>query len=150
MSATTAPQFTATTNRGNDVSLTVANTKSDGTGTIGTDIFDLLDAGPNGTFVDRIEFMPVATVANSTTTATVARIYRSTQGTGATGPTNTRCIGEVQLPAVTTADSSSVANVPIVFPMGYRIGSNEHILVSTHAAAAANTSWKPNPIAADY
>jgi hypothetical protein len=43
-----------------------ANTKSDGTGTIGTDMMLAHTAGANGAWIDRIRFMPVGVTATTT------------------------------------------------------------------------------------
>lgn len=149
MSAT--PGFANTPKRGTCTWLpaTTANTKNDGTGTIGTDILLALTAGSNGSFIDKIRLHPVGSTAATATTATVARIYMSTQTSGATTNANTKLWQEVACPAQTT-DQTTTATVPIDIPMGIRIPAGETILFSMHHAAAANTAWEVNVIASDY
>ena len=55
---------------------TTANTKSDGTGTIGTDMIKLFTADSTyGAFVQKVRLNPQAGTAATATTATVARIH---------------------------------------------------------------------------
>jgi hypothetical protein len=49
-----------------------------------------------------------------------------------------------------TADSASAANSPYSIPVGFRIPAGYTILVTNHAAPAANTAWRANVIAGDY
>jgi hypothetical protein len=123
------------------VAVTAANTSSQGGGTIGTDIFLLRTIGTNGDWIDAIRFMPTASAAATSTTATVARIFVSTQSSGATTSANTHLIAEVLLPSV-TADSSSANTYPIDVPISEAIQTGNNILITNHAAPAANTQWK--------
>lgn len=148
MPANTDPQFCAN-GIVSSVLVTAANTASDGGGTIGTNIFLVCTAGSNGTYIDAIRFIPTGTTANTATTATVGRIFVSTQASGATTSSNTYLVGEVNLPAQ-TADSSTAAVVPIDFPMGFRLPASASILVTTHAAPAANTSQRAIAFGGDY
>lgn len=124
------------------VEITAANTKSDGSGTIGTDIFlaATVDA-TNGGFVRDVTFYPTATVAGTSTTATVGRVFASTKSTGATTPADTHPMGEVTLAAQAT-DSTSAATYPLVVPINRPLPPGTTILVTNHAAPAANTRWK--------
>lgn len=148
MAANTAPIWTGTP-QASSVVVTAANTRSDGNGTIGTDIFLAATLGANGSFVDAIEFMPTATAAGTTTTATVARIFRSTQTSGGTTSSNTWLIREVVLPSVTAA-SSSAMNPTFVVPFGRPLKAGETILVTNHAAPASNTAWVANVFFGNY
>jgi hypothetical protein len=144
------PQFAVTPKRNGCTwkSTTTANTKNDGTGTIGTDILLAFTAGSSGSFIERIRLHPVGSTAATATTATVGRIYFSTQASGATTNDNTRLWQEVACPAQTT-DQTTTATVPIDIPVGIRIAASDTILFSMHHAAAANTSWEVTVIAAD-
>ena len=124
------------------VEVTAANTKSDGSGTIGTDIFlaATVDA-TNGGFVRDVTFWPTATTAGTATTATVGRVFASSASSGATTASNTYPMGEATL-ASQTADSSSVAVYPVVVPINRALPAGYSILVTNHAAPAANTKWK--------
>lgn len=150
MPANTSPIFTLTPNVGK-ANITAANTSSSGTGNITTPtIFVAFTAGANGSFVSRLRFNVVATTAGTATTATVGRVYLSTISSGATtGGTDTWLLGEVTLPSV-TADSSSAPTNPIEVMLNFAIPSGSTILVSTHAAPAANTSVQATCFGGDY
>jgi hypothetical protein len=128
---------------------TTANTKNDGSGTIGTDILLAYTAGASGAYIDRIRLHPVGTTAATATTATVGRIYISSITSGATANTNTHLWQEVACPSQTT-DQTTTATVPIDIPMGIRIQASYTILFSMHHVAAASTMWEVTVIATDY
>lgn len=140
MAANTLPIFSLTP-RNDFVAVTAANTSSQGGGTIATDIFKLATAGANGSWIGKIRWIPTASAAGTATTATVARVFLSTQSSGATTSSNTTLIAEIALTAQ-TADSASAAVVPIDIPLNLAIASTQTILVTNHAAPAANTQWK--------
>lgn len=151
MAANTAPIFTLTPNIGVGLwtSSTTANTKSDGSGTVGTDIIKTFTSGSNGSFVNKIRFQPVASVAATATTATVVRVYYSTVGSGATANTNTFDLGEIALPSQ-TADQTTTATNYVELPLGVAIPASSFIHFSMHHAAAANTSWQATCFGGDY
>lgn len=130
------------------VRVTAANTSSQGGGTIGTDIFLAGSTGASGTFVDRVRFSPTATTPTSTT-ATVARVFYSTQSSGATANTNTFLLGELTLPSV-SADNASASAPVFDLPVNMSLPTGYYILVTHHAAPAANTAWVATMIGADY
>src|SRR5437588_11389000 len=117
MAANTSPIFALTPNVGRAVLLpaTTANTKSDGTGTIATDMLVAFTAGTNGSLVYSIRFTPVASVAATATTATTLRAFESTQASGATTNANTSNLAEVAA-AAQTADHSTNAIFFIEMP----------------------------------
>jgi hypothetical protein len=118
------------------------NTKSDGAGTIGTDIFKAFTADvTNGSYISSIRLSPYATAAGTATTATVIRIFISSQTTGSTAVTNTWLIQEVAA-ASQTADSSSAATFFLEIPLNRAIPAGYTILVSIHAAPASSTGWQ--------
>lgn len=151
MAVTATPIFTQTPKRNGCTwsNSTTANTKNDGTGTIGTDILLAYTAGSNGALIDRIRLHPAGSTAATATTATVGRIYISTQASGATTNANTRIWQEVSLPAQTT-DQTTTATVPIDIPVGVRIAASDTVLFSMHHTAAANTVWEVTVIASDF
>lgn len=148
MPANTSPIFTLTPNVG-QAAPSAANVKSDGTGTVATDIFKAFTAGANGSFVTRVRFNPVASVAGTATTATVGRVFYSTVGSGATANTNTFLLGEVTLP-VATADSASAPNSPIEVMLNIAIPTGSFIHITNHAAPAANSLWQAVVFGGDY
>lgn len=151
MAAGTAPIFSNVPAIGTAIwtNATTANTKSDGTGTIGTDILLLETAGTNGTFLNKIRFSPCSSVAATATTASVIRVYLSTQSSGATTNANTSLIAEIAAPAQ-TADQTTTATNYLEVPLGFAIPSGYSVLFSMHHAAAANTSWKGVIFSGDY
>jgi hypothetical protein len=147
--ANTNPIFTLTPNVG-VVPVTAANTNSQGSGTIGTDIFKAFTAGASGSFVTRVRWSPTASAAGSNTTATVARVFLSSQTSGATtGGTNTWLLGEITL-AAQTADSTASAVYQLELMLNMAIPAGYTILVTNHAAPAANTNWQAMVIGGDY
>jgi len=148
MAGNATPNFTKNGVLGSVLS-TAANTSSAGGGTIGTDIWKALTANAsNGTFVDYVRVVAVATTPTSTT-ATVGRIFASSVTSGATTSADTILIAEVALP-VTTADNATTAINVIDVPLNFRLPAGWTILVTTHAAPAANTNWRFTAIGGDY
>ncbi len=132
------------------VPLAAANTSSSGAGNITTPtIYKIATAGADGGFLDFVRFMLTATVAGTSSTATVARVYLSSITTGATSSADTILVGEVALPA-TVGDSTTLAQNPIDIPCGFRVPAGWTILVSIHAAPAANTAWVAMPFGGDF
>lgn len=151
MSGNTQPQFTKSgllATKALASSIT-ANTKSDGAGTLGTDIFLLVTAPTDDCFIEFIRLMPYATAAATNTTATVARFYVSTVGSSTTTSADTHLIAEVSL-GVQAADSSTAAVSPIDVPLNIRVPSGSFIHVSMHAAPAANTGWQVAAFGGNY
>lgn len=149
MAANTLPIFTEAPDVGH-VAVTAANTRSDGNGTIGTDIFLAYSAGADGSYISKVQFSTVGATAATASTATVGRVYLSTQSSGATTPgTNTWLLGEVSLASQTTA-STTTPTVPNTIPLNIAIPTGYYILVSTHHAPAANTSQHALVFAGDY
>lgn len=133
-------------------SVTAGNTNSEGTGTIGTDTFVVLQAGANGSYVENVRWMPTASTPTSTT-ATVGRLYKSTKTSGATtGGTDTFLIAEVTLQSE-NADSASAQVQPVDVPLpgnGFRLGANETLLAQNNVAPAANSAWQCVAYGGDY
>lgn len=149
MPANTSPIFALTPNVG-VAAPSAACTKSDGTGTIGTDIFKAFTAGSNGAYVTRVRWNAVATVAATTTTATVGRVFLSSQTSGATtGTTDTFLIGEITLPA-TSADHSTAPTGPLEVMVNAAIPAGWTVLVTNHAAPASNTKWQASVYGGDF
>lgn len=151
MTAGTTPIYTITPNIGRTTwtSSTTANTKNDGTGTIGTDILLAYTAGANGAFISKVRLVPCASTAATATTATVARVYISSITSSSTTNLNTIRWDEVACPSQ-TADQTTVGTNIIEIPFGIAIPASYTILFSMHAAAAANTVWQCHVIANDY
>jgi hypothetical protein len=137
------------TNIGVWTSSLTGNVKSDGAGTIGTDMLKIFTAGANGAFIDRIRIFPAASAASTATTASVARFYLSTVTTGATTRDNTIPFAEVNCPAQTADAPTAVIGINEILCQ-FAIPANTTILMSMHHAAAANTSWGAIVFGGDY
>ena len=151
MPANTSPLFVLTpnVNAATILPATTANTKSDGTGTIGTDILKAFTAGTNGSLVYSVRLCPNATTTATPTTATTLRIFVSSQASGSTTNTNTWLLAEVSA-AAQTADHSTNATFFIEVPINKFINGGYTILVSTHVVPAAATSWQAIVFGGDY
>lgn len=148
MAGNAIPQFTKN-GAINSVLVTAANTSSQGGGTIATDIFKAFTAdATNGSFVEYVRFSATATTPTNTT-ATVARVFVSSVTSGATTSANTFLVAEMALPA-TAADNASTAINPFDIALNIRLPAGWTILVTNHAAPAANTAWRLVVVGGDY
>jgi hypothetical protein len=138
----------------NPVQIGTAATKSDGTGTIGTDTFVLATIGANDTWCEAIRFQVVATSANVATNALVGHAYLSTKNSGSTtGGTDTWSLGEVSIPSGTANGGSAFppADLPIQWRLPTKIGgSAAYLLVSVTGTISANSKIQVTPAAQDY
>lgn len=125
-----------------------ANTSSTGTGTIGTDIFKAFTSGADGSFVQRIRFMSVAT-APTTGVATTLRIFISSVGSGAVTAANTFLIGEISVPAV-PSDATTTATNYYDFILNCAIPTGMFLHVAQHVAQTANQNWIATAFGGDY
>jgi len=131
------------------VAVTAANTSSQGGGTVGTDIFLAFQAdATNGGYVRELRWCLAESTIATASTATVGRVFVSSVTSGATSSTNTHLIAEVALAAQTP--SSTLPGVPIVIPLDFALPPSYTILVTNHAAPAANTHWKATVIGGKY
>lgn len=148
MAPNTDPIFTRN-GKISSVLITAANTSSQGGGTIGTDIFLVGQAdATNGSFIQRVRFIPTATAATNTT-ATVARVFLSSVSSGTTTSSNTFLLAEITLPLV-AADNASTGVIWFDIILGFPINAGYTILVTNHSAPAANTAWRATAIFGDY
>jgi hypothetical protein len=149
MPANTAPIFSLVPNV-DSVSITTAsaNTSSAGGGTVGTDIFKLFTAGANGSFLQRIRFMSVASAPTSSV-ATTLRIFISTVGSGSTTAADTFLIGEISV-GVVASDAATAATNFYDFILNMAIPSGMFIHVSQHVAQTTNQNWVATAIGGDY
>ena len=151
MAAGTTPIFTITPDLGAGIWLpaTTANTKSDGVGTIGTDLILLYTSGTDGSFLNKIRFSPSASVASTATTASVIRVFLSTVTSGVTTNVNTHLIAEIAAPTQ-TVDVATTATNYLEVPLGFAVPTGYTVLFSMHHAAVANSSWKGVMFSGDY
>jgi hypothetical protein len=150
MPANTAPIFTLTPNVGRaTITTAAANVKSDGVGTVATDNFLAFTAGANGSFIERVRFMSVASAAATTGVATTLRVFISTVNAGGTTAANTFLLGEISVPAIASSHSTN-AVAPYELALGIAIPTGTYILVSQHVAQTANQNWIATVIGGDY
>jgi hypothetical protein len=149
MSVNNNPLFTGKPNV-NGVAITAANTKSDGQGTIGTDIFKAFTADSTyGSYVSAVRLSPYATAAATSTAATVFRIFISNKTSGSTTSADTWLIGEVAA-AAQTADQTTSATFFLEVPINRAIPAGYTILITSHIAPNANTGWMGVVFGGDY
>jgi hypothetical protein len=117
-----------------------ANTRSDGNGTIGTDIYKCFTAdATNGSWVSRIRFSLVISGALTASAATVHRVYVSNKTSGATTQADTWLFQEVAAPSQTPTSTSGMNFIEI--PLMFALDPSYTILVSSHVVNTANTDW---------
>src|SRR5215510_11259012 len=152
MAANTAPIYCLVPNIGKALFPGTGLTKSDGSSGasgIGTDMAVLFSAGANGSFLEKVRFIPVATTAATATTATVLRCYISTKNSGVTANTDTTLLFEIAA-AAQTADHSTNAIFFFEIPMNMKIPTGYYILISSHASPAAATNWEATAWGMDF
>lgn len=145
MAVTNTPPFAQTPNIGLSgyiVAATTANVKSDGSGTIGTDLIKCGTAGANGSYLSKIRIFPVATTAATTLAATVLRFFLSSLASGATtaGTNTVPLCGDLAITAV-AIDNTTAATQFYEIAINAWINPSYTILASTHIAAAANSGY---------
>lgn len=119
----------------------VGLTRSDGVGTVGTDIFLLFTAdATNGSYVSKIRVSAAATTSTSMT-ASVLRFYISSVSSGATTAANTVLYQEVAVAALAAAHTSNATNFYEV-AFNVPLAPSQTILVSIDDNLAANTRWQ--------
>jgi hypothetical protein len=146
MPANTAPIYSIVGNvqsvASNNAGLVVgptANTALDGSGTL----YELLTAGANGSYVQKIRFRPVGSPA-----ATVCRVFISSSGS--TSATDTWLYDEITLPAVTV--SQTAATSVFELPLNFALPAGPYSLWVTFGTStgAAGTGYSVVCIAGDY
>lgn len=127
----------------------VGLTRSDGVGTVGTDLFKIFTAhATDGSFVTKIRISCAAT-ASTTMTASVLRFYISSVASGATTAADTVLYQEVAVAALAASHTSNATNFYEV-AFGLPLAAGQTILVSIDDNLAANTRWQFLVFAGDY
>lgn len=150
MPANTSPIFGLTPNISSvNITTTAAQARSDGlVGAIGTAQFLAFTAGANGSFIQKVRFMSVATTP-TTGVATVLRVHYSTVNTGTPTAGQVFLLGELSVPAVPSANATNATSY-YELPLNFAIGTGEYILVSQHTAQTTNQNWQATVIGSDY
>jgi hypothetical protein len=147
----TAPIFTGTPRVG-FTTITSAQNNSQGSGTVGTNIYLAFSAGASGSYLQKVRFTLGGASANTASTAGVLRVYISSVNTGTTTQTNTYLYQEVtaaaQTPNVITTLTG--ATYPIDVPLNFAIPSGQNVLVGASAVTSANTVWNAIVFGGDY
>ena len=152
MAANTSPIYSLTPNIGEvKITTTSALVRSDGSAVnaIGTDQFLAFTAGLNGSFVQRVRFIPVASAAAVNSVATTLRVFLSTVNTGTPTAANTHLLAEISVPIISTANSTSAVTYYEI-PLNIAIPTGHYILVSQHIAQTTNQSWQAMVFGGDY
>ena len=149
MAANTAPCFPLSPNIGAAIIGGTANVKSDGAGTIATDIYKIITGGTNGTWIKSVRLSPFASVAATATAATVLRLFISTKTSGATTSADTFLWQETAA-AAQTADQTTTSTFYFEVPFGLWLPANYTILGSSHIINATNTGWIAIAIGEDF
>lgn len=153
MAANINPIYTLTPNVGKvKIATTNAQVKSDGTSAgSGTDLmYKVFTAGANGSYVDTIRFFSVASTAATTGVATTLRAYISTvSAPGATTSSDTFLIGELSVPAISSANSTNATNYYEIV-LNKTIPTGNYIHVSQHVAQTTNQEWQAIAFGGDY
>lgn len=150
MAQNTAPIFTLVPKIGfGTLTGNIASTRSDGVGTIATDMFILFTAdATDGSYVSKIRISAAATTP-TTMTASVIRIFISSQTSGATTAANTVLYLEIGTAAIPAANAANAINYYEV-PCDFALPPSYTLLASIHANMAANTRFQFLTFGGDY
>jgi len=151
MAGNSQPQFTRQGNIGSALFGGTALATSDGSGgTFGTSMVVVFSAdSTNGSYVEAIRILGVASTAATATAATVVRVYVSNTNTGSSSTTTSFLIAELALPAI-TADQTTTATNWYDLPLGFRLPASYYITVSSHIVNNANTNLRAVVFGGDY
>jgi hypothetical protein len=149
MAHNAVPAFCKNGSLGTPKTLSALNASATGSGTIGTDIFNIFAAdATNGSWVENVRLMPTAT-GSVTLAATVIRIFASSIASGATTATDTHLLAEVALAGTGAASASAAANA-VDIPLQFRLPAGWTILATTAVTPAANSGWRAVAMGGDY
>lgn len=127
----TAPQFVTTPNKGTPVTITAANTATDGTGTVNL----IFTAGSSGSFLPSVRAVHLGTNVQ-----TVVRLFRN-NGSDQTVAGNNALIGEITMAANTI--SQTQASVQGTAALNLTLASGERIYATLGTAVAAGIKVIP-------
>lgn len=147
MPANNLPIFTGTP-RTSSVRISAATTASDGTGTVGTNMYLAFSPGANGSYLQRVRFSLSESTMSTASAAATLRVGIATTNTGTLTTANYFLYQEINAAAQTPTTTAS--SYPIDIPLNFAIPSNQYVMVSTSVAANANTAWVATVIGGDY
>lgn len=152
MPANTTPIFSLTPNVSSvKITTTAALVRSDGSApnAIGTDQFLAFTTGANGSFIQRVRFIPVSSAAAVNSVATTLRVFLSSVNTGTPTASNTNLLAEISVPLISVANSTNAVTYYEI-PLNIQVPSGRYILVSQHVAQTTNQSWQATVFGGDY
>lgn len=152
MPANTTPIFSLTPNVSSvKITTTAALVRSDGSApnAIGTDQFLAFTTGANGSFIQRVRFIPVSSAAAVNSVATTLRVFLSSVNTGTPTASNTNLLAEISVPLISVANSTNAVTYYEI-PLNIQVPSDRYILVSQHVAQTTNQSWQATVFGGDY
>jgi uncharacterized 2Fe-2S/4Fe-4S cluster protein (DUF4445 family) len=139
----TEPQF-VTTPKTAWATLTAVNATAsinhDGTGTIGSEIFEIFEAGASGGYVESVKALSLGT-----NTASVLRVFLNNGSTNGTAANNS-LIAEAALPETAISEVAALAEVEVL--LGINLPAGYKLLVCLGTAVA--TGWAVTALGADY
>ena len=147
MPANVSPIFSIAP-RVSSVRVSAAATVSDGTATVGTNIYLAFTPGTNGSYIQRVRFsLSEATMSTASTGATL-RVHIATTNTGTLTTANNFLYQEVN--ASTQTPSTTSSSFPVDVPLNFALPADRYLMVSTSIVPAANTAWVATIIGGDY
>lgn len=151
MAANTNPIFTLIPKVGfGTLTGNIANVRSDGVGTIATDLFVCFTAdATDGSYVDRMRLSYTATTPTTFAATTVVRLFISSVTSGATTAANTVLYQEVSTAAVPASNATNSTNY-IEIPCNFVLPASYTILASIHTNMTANTRIQILTFGGDY
>lgn len=147
MPANNSPIFTGTP-RVSSVRISAATTASDGTGTVGTNMFLAFTPGTNGSYLQRVRFSLSESTMSTASAAATLRIGIADTTTGTLTTSNYALYQEVN--AATQTPTTTASSYPIDVPLNFAIPSNKYVVVSTSVGLTTNTAWVATIIGGDY
>jgi hypothetical protein len=150
MAQNTAPIFTVVPRVGfGTITGNVGLARSDGVGTIGTDIFSIFQSeATDGSYVSKVRISAAATTP-TTMTASVIRLYISSATSGAVTAATAVLFQEINVAAIPASNATNGTNYYEV-PFDIALPASYTILASIHANLAANTRWQFLVFGGDY
>lgn len=144
------PIYVLTPNVGfTKIPTTSANVFSNGSGSIGTNLFLAFTAGVSGSFIQSIRFQSTAEAAAVNSVATTLRAFVSRQNAGTTTTSSAYLLAEISVPLTATANSVNATNYYDV-PINRAFPSGSYVLVSQHVAQTTNQYWQATVFGGDY
>ena len=147
MPANTSPIFSETP-RVSFARVSAATTVSDGTGTVGTNMFLAFTPGVDGSYLQRVRFSLSESTMSTASAAATLRVGIASTNTGTLTTSNYFLYQEINAAAQTPTTTAS--SYPIDIPLNFAIPSDQYIIVSTSVAPTANTAWVATVIGGDY